>query len=193
MGRQCRGEGGQVALQIDHRIVLTRRIDRLQRLEDPIGARGVVGAREHRAPAGALDCIGDRGLGAGDDHGADRRSFGTLQHVHDHRPAGDIGERFTGQSLRGHARRNEHDRVVGRRSGCGRSAHLRPLARTALCVRIVIVEPDKAPRRSCREGSSRGRRIVGHGRLKRLISRPVGSRRSSSTHSNGRHEYLRAE
>ena len=51
----------------------------------------MIGVGDDGAPAGALDRLGDGGLGAGDDHGADRRSLGPLQHVHDHRPAADVG------------------------------------------------------------------------------------------------------
>ena len=48
-----------------------------------------------------------------DHHRADPGRLGAPQHMHDHRHAGDIGQRLAGQPGRGHAGRNQDQDVVG--------------------------------------------------------------------------------
>ena len=72
----------------------------------------MVGAGHHGAPAGLLDAGDDR-LGIGRDH--NRPGLGRLrapQDVHDHRRAGDVGERLARQPGRGHPGGNDDEDVV---------------------------------------------------------------------------------
>ncbi len=50
----------QVALDIDDDVGAAVRVGRLQRLEDAVGARGMIGARHHGAPAGLFHAGRDR-------------------------------------------------------------------------------------------------------------------------------------
>ena len=64
------------------------RIGAAERLEDAVGAGGVVGARHHRAAAGLLDRGGDRFANRSPPPPARRRPpRARAQHVHDHRLA----------------------------------------------------------------------------------------------------------
>ena len=101
----------QIALHIDDDIVLPRRIEQRQRLEDAVGARGMIGPRQHRLAARRFDRRGDLALGAGDDHRPERGLARAAPDMHDHRRAADVGERLAGQPRRGHARGNDEHRI----------------------------------------------------------------------------------
>ena len=79
-----------------------------QRLEDAVGAGGMIGARHHRLAAGGLHGGRDLGRVGGDRHPADSGLLGPPQHVDDHRQAGDVDQRLAGQAGRGHAGGNQH-------------------------------------------------------------------------------------
>ena len=87
------------------------RIDHAERLEDAVGAGRVVGPRHHRPAAGLFHSRGD-GLVVGGHHDpAEPAASARRQHMHDHRLAGDIGQRLAGQPGRGHAGRDQDDGV----------------------------------------------------------------------------------
>ena len=110
-------DGRQVALHVDHDVDAVLGVERLQRLVDAVGAGGVVGPRHHGAAAGLFHRRRDR-LGIGRHHRlADLGGLRAAQHMHDHRLAGDIGQRLAGQPGRGHAGRDQDD-GVGHRLGC---------------------------------------------------------------------------
>ena len=76
----------------------------------------MVGAGHDRPAAGLFHRRGD-GFRIGRHH--DRADAGRLrapQHMHDHRQAGDIGQRLAGQAGGGHAGRDEDDGVGHRTS-----------------------------------------------------------------------------
>ena len=81
-----------------------------ERLEDAVGAGEVVGAGHDGLAAGAADRLGDPARRSATTTAADFRLHGAAPHVHDHRLAGDIGERLVRQAGRGHAGGNENDR-----------------------------------------------------------------------------------
>ena len=84
-------------------------------------------ARHHRAAAGLLDAGGDR-LRIGRDHDRpDVRRLRAAHHVHDHRLAGDIGQRLAGQPGRGHAGRDQDENVGDRPSVVHVAGRGRPL------------------------------------------------------------------
>ena len=58
----CRVDGRHVALQVDHHVVRPVRVELRQRLEDAVGAGGVIGAGQHRRAAGRGDRLDDRGI-----------------------------------------------------------------------------------------------------------------------------------
>jgi hypothetical protein len=67
----------------------------------------MIGPRHHRAAAGLFHASQDR-LGIGRNHnGSDISGLGAPQHMHNHRLAGDVGERFAGQPGGGQAGRNQ--------------------------------------------------------------------------------------
>ena len=106
-------ERRQVALHVDDDAGAALRVGAAQRLEDAVGAGGVVGARHHGAPpAGLFDGGRDRRR-IGRDH--DRPDVGLLRaphHADDHRHAADIGQRLARQPRRGHAGRDQDQNVV---------------------------------------------------------------------------------
>ena len=66
-GKVCRRQRRQVALHIDDDVGMALRVSRLERLENAIRARGMIGARHHRAAARGLDA-GCNLLRIGGDH-----------------------------------------------------------------------------------------------------------------------------
>ena len=109
-------ERRQVALDVDDGIVAAVGIDQLHRLEDAVGARGMVRPRQHGLAAGRPDGIDDRQLAAGHEHRADGGLDRPPPDMHDHGLAVDIGQRLVGQAGRGQAGGNDDDRLA-RRSG----------------------------------------------------------------------------
>ncbi len=101
----------QITLHVDDELRFAARIDRLQRLEDAVGAGAVVRARHRRLVAGLAHGLGDvRSVGR-HHHAAEPARGGSFGYVHDHRTAGDVGERLARQALRGHAGRDQDDDV----------------------------------------------------------------------------------
>ena len=114
--RRCRGDVGrrqrrQIALHIDDDRGLPRRVDDAERLEDTVGARGVVRPRHHRLPAGVPHHGLDRRRIRRHHDRADGGGLRAPQHVHDHRQPGNIGKRLAGQPARRHPRRNNNERI----------------------------------------------------------------------------------
>ena len=71
----------------------------------------MVGPRHDGAAAGLFHSRGDLGRIGRDHDRADAGGLRAAQHVHDHRLAGDIGERLARQPGRGHAGRDEDEDV----------------------------------------------------------------------------------
>ena len=92
------------------------RIELAERLENAVGAGGMVGAGHHRASAGLVHHRFDLRRIGRHHHRADGGGFGAPQHMHDHRLAGDVGERFARQAGRGHAGGNDNKNVSHRSS-----------------------------------------------------------------------------
>ena len=101
-------DGREIALQIDHDVGLPCGIELAQRLEDPVRAGGVVGPRHDRLAAMGFDDLGDLGGVGRHRDPADFGGFGAAQHVDDHRQAGDVQKRFSGQPGGGHAGGDQH-------------------------------------------------------------------------------------
>ena len=80
----------------------------LQRLENAVGPRDVIGAGHHGATAGLLHAGRDRLRIGCHDHRADTRSLRPAHDVDDHRLARNVGERLAGKPGRGHAGRDEN-------------------------------------------------------------------------------------
>ena len=98
---------GQVALHVDDDSRPRRRVEALQRLEDPVGAGLMVGARHHRLEA-VLTYRIEHACRIRRHDDAPKAAFaGTGRDMDDHRPAGDIGQRLARQPRRGHARWDE--------------------------------------------------------------------------------------
>ena len=94
-GADRRGlDGRQVALHVDDDFGAPLRIDLAERLEDAVGAGGVIGRRHHRAAAGLIHSRGDFRRVGGDHNRADIGGLRAAQDMHDHWLAGDIGKRF---------------------------------------------------------------------------------------------------
>ena len=103
-----RRDGRKIALQIDDDFGLAAGVELAQRLESPVRAGGVVGARHDRFAA--MGCHGGCDLRrvGGDGDAADFGGLGPAQHMDDHRQAGDVQQRLAGQAGRGHAGGNQH-------------------------------------------------------------------------------------
>jgi hypothetical protein len=95
------------------------RVDVVERLEDAVRAGRVVDRRHDGAAAGLLD-RGAYRLGIGRHHNlADPGRNGAVEHMGDHRPARDVGERLAGQPAGGQPRRDQdHDVVAGHARKC---------------------------------------------------------------------------
>ena len=113
-----RQDGREIALQIDHEFDVAGRIEGAKRLVNPVGAGGVVGARHDRlAAVGRHRRRNFRRVGCDRDP-ADPGGFGPAQHMDDHRQAGDIQQRLSGQPGGGHAGGNQHQSAgFGHRNG----------------------------------------------------------------------------
>jgi len=107
MGLQRR----QVSLQIDDRVGAAFGVDALDRLEDAVGARGVVGPGHHGLAAcghhGVADLLGVRRHHDAPGIGRDRAP----PHLHDHGRAGDIHQGLSGQARRLQAGGDEDQRI----------------------------------------------------------------------------------
>ncbi len=122
----------QVALQVDDDVVASLGIVALDGLMHAVGAGGEPGVGHHRPPAGALDRLGDRRIGAGDDDRPEAGLHGAAPDVHDHRLAGDLGQRLVGQPRGGEPGGDDDDGMHGRRhrspscwGGCSLAARRR--------------------------------------------------------------------
>ncbi|MNL37960.1 hypothetical protein D3C87_1601390 [compost metagenome] len=74
----------------------------------PVGAAGVVLAGEQRLDAVRLAGVDDGSVIAGHHHAKGAGLAGTLRHAHDHRQAGDVGQRFVGKSRRSQPGRHQN-------------------------------------------------------------------------------------
>ena len=70
------------------------RIERRDRRMDAVGAGRQIRVGHDRPPAGALDRFGDLAVAAGDDDRPDLGGDRAAPDMHDHRRAGDIGQRL---------------------------------------------------------------------------------------------------
>jgi len=107
----ARVDGRQITLHVDDDVVAAVRVQDLEGFEDAVRAGGVVGAGEHRLPAGARHRLGDGRRVRGHGDRAEAGLDGAAPDMHDHGLAADIGERLVGQARRGKARGDEDDRV----------------------------------------------------------------------------------
>ena len=74
----------------------------------------MVGAGHHRAAAGLRHAAATASESVATATAPDAGLLGAAQHMHDHRLAGDLGQRLAGQPARRHAGRNEdQDFTVG--------------------------------------------------------------------------------
>ncbi len=98
------------------------RVERLQRLEDAVGAGLVVGARHHR-----LEAVRARplrrllGVSVATTTRPSPLSAARARDMDDHRHAGDVGQRLARQPRRGHAGGDQDEVRHGRRGGSGRA------------------------------------------------------------------------
>ena len=86
----------QIALHIDDNSRPTFWIDHTERLENAIGAGRVIGPGHDGPPAGLFHSRGDDLVVAGHHDWAELGRLGAPEHLHDHRQAGDIGQRLAG-------------------------------------------------------------------------------------------------
>ena len=100
----------QVALHVDDDVVTPFRIERRERLEDAVRARGVVGPRQHRPPPAASTASAISRESAATATGPIPASRRAARHARSS-AAGDIGERLARKTRRRHARRDEDERV----------------------------------------------------------------------------------
>src|SRR3954452_9849573 len=103
----------QIALHVNDDSHPAFWIDYTERLENAIGAGRVIGPGHDGPPAGLFHSRRDDLVVARHHHGAEAGGFGAPEHLHDHRQAGDIGQRLAGQPGRGHPGRDEDEDVVG--------------------------------------------------------------------------------
>ncbi len=78
----------------------------------------MIGPRHDRTAAGLIHSRGNFGRVGGDHHRADCGLLRAAHDMHDHRLAGDIGERLARQPGRGHAGGNEDQDIGHRGSAC---------------------------------------------------------------------------
>ncbi len=101
----------QIALQVDHDVVPPLRIQFRQRRVHPVGAARQRRIGQHRDAARRAHRVGDLRIAAGHGDRADIRLPPAVQHMHDHRPAMDVGQRLARQPRGGHAGGNDDDWV----------------------------------------------------------------------------------
>ena len=90
---------------------MAARIQLRQRGVHAVGAAWQRRVGQHGGTAKAAHRVSDFRIAAGDGDRADIRLAATIQHVHDHRPAMDVGQRLAWQPRRRHARRNDNDGI----------------------------------------------------------------------------------
>ena len=83
-------------MQVHHDVVPGLRVQRREGGVDPVGAGRQRRIGQDRDASGRPYRLGDLGLGAGDGDRADLRLASAVEHVRDHRPAVDVGERLAG-------------------------------------------------------------------------------------------------
>jgi hypothetical protein len=88
-------------------------------LRNPVGARQQIGIGEHGVATGGADCGSNLFFGRSDKDLASRRLARPAPDPHNHRLAGDVGERFSRQPGRFHAGRNDNQCIVAMRAGHG--------------------------------------------------------------------------
>ena len=110
-GEEIGGERRQVALQVHHHVVAAGGVQFHEGRVHAVAAARQVRVGQNGDPAGGADGVGDGRIGAGDGYGPDARLAPAVEHVHDHRAAVNVGERFAGQPGGRHPGRNDHDRI----------------------------------------------------------------------------------
>ena len=98
-------------MQVDHHIVVPVWVELGQRRVDAVGTARQRGVGHHRDPAFRANGLGDLGIGTGDRDRPDVGLARTVEHVQDHGPAMDDGQRLAGQAGGGHAGGDDDDRV----------------------------------------------------------------------------------
>ena len=93
-------------------------IDLAERLEDAVGAAGVIGRRHHRAATGLIHSRGDFRRVGGDHNRTDIGRLGAAQDMHDHWLTGDNGKRFAREPGCGQTGGNEDENVGHRVERC---------------------------------------------------------------------------
>ncbi|CEJ87830.1 hypothetical protein HYPGJ_31404 [Hyphomicrobium sp. GJ21] len=106
-------ERRKVALQVDDDTCALAGIGFRHGLENPVGARRMIGSRHDRLAARGRDGIGDFPAVGRDDDVSGVGCHGTAPDVDDHGGARDIGERFARQAGRLHAGGNNDQIMVG--------------------------------------------------------------------------------
>jgi len=104
-------QGGQIALQVDHHIVLALGVDGLQRRPDAVGPRWQVRVGQHRLTPMGFDDVHDLRFARRHHHRAEPGGLGLLPDPHDHGQARDIGQRLGRQPGRSHAGGDQKDRI----------------------------------------------------------------------------------
>ena len=84
-----------------------RRVDGVQRRPDAIGSGRQRRVGENRAAAMGLDRLDDFRIARGHRDRPDARRLGLAQGPHDHRQPADVRQRLSGQTLGGHAGRDD--------------------------------------------------------------------------------------
>ena len=100
-----------VALQVDHHIVPSGRIQHPQRRQDPVRSRRQGRIGEDRPAAGVLHRLGDLDVAGRDRDWPYSGGCGLAHHAHDHRQSADVRQRLSGETGRGHARWDDDDGV----------------------------------------------------------------------------------
>ncbi len=110
-----------VALHVDDDLVVGE-AQQLRGLGQAVGARRVIGARHARRDAVRDDRIAHALVVGGDDDARRAACQRALGHAHDHRLAGDVGQRLARQARRRVARRNQDGEIVQQALGHARAA-----------------------------------------------------------------------
>ncbi len=84
----------QIALQVHDDVVPAFGVERFQCVKDAVGTGRQSRVRHDCPSSGPLNCDGDHMFCRGHDDGTDVRGHGLFPDAHDHRHAGDIGQRL---------------------------------------------------------------------------------------------------
>ena len=110
-------DGREIPLQVHHDVVAALGVQHRHRPLHAVGARGHVVRHQHRPCPRRLGRRHDLGFPRGDGEGADSRLPRAVQHMGDHRPAGDLGQRLARQPGGRHAGRDNDDGAQAGGSG----------------------------------------------------------------------------